>query len=48
MVEFGSRLEQARYVGIVGGGLVGCEIAGEIAAKWPNKTVYHLELLIDY
>ncbi|RLN59676.1 hypothetical protein BBJ28_00014536 [Nothophytophthora sp. Chile5] len=41
--EVREHIEKAEKILIVGGGAVGCEVAGEIKAKYPNKSVTILE-----
>ncbi|RLN90868.1 hypothetical protein BBJ28_00014856 [Nothophytophthora sp. Chile5] len=41
--EVREHIEKAEKILIVGGGAVGCEVAGEIKAKYPDKSVTILE-----
>uniref|UniRef100_K3WRA6 FAD/NAD(P)-binding domain-containing protein n=1 Tax=Globisporangium ultimum (strain ATCC 200006 / CBS 805.95 / DAOM BR144) TaxID=431595 RepID=K3WRA6_GLOUD len=41
--EVHQQIAKADSILIVGGGAVGCEVAGDIAAKYPNKSVTILE-----
>ncbi|KAJ0407478.1 hypothetical protein P43SY_005019 [Pythium insidiosum] len=41
--EVRDQIAAARKILIVGGGAVGCEVAGDIASKYPDKTVTILE-----
>lgn len=41
--EVREQIAKAGKILIVGGGAVGCEVAGDIAAKYPNKSVTILE-----
>ncbi|KAF1319636.1 Apoptosis-inducing factor b, partial [Globisporangium splendens] len=41
--EVHQRIENADKILIVGGGAVGCEVAGDIASKYPSKSVTILE-----
>ncbi|RLN88567.1 hypothetical protein BBJ28_00001180, partial [Nothophytophthora sp. Chile5] len=41
--EVRSQVEKANKILVVGGGSVGCEVAGEIKAKYPTKTVTILD-----
>lgn len=41
--EVREQIEKAQRVLIVGGGAVGCEVAGDIASKYPHKSVTILE-----
>jgi NADH dehydrogenase FAD-containing subunit len=42
-IEVREKIEKAEKILIIGGGAVGCEVAGEIAYKFPDKTVTLLE-----
>lgn len=37
--EVREQIEKAQKILVVGGGTVGCEVAGDIASKFPNKSV---------
>lgn len=41
--EVREQIERAEQILVVGGGFVGCEVAGDIASKYPNKRVTILE-----
>lgn len=41
--EVRSHIERAESILVIGGGFVGCEVAGDIASKYPNKSVTILE-----
>lgn len=39
LTEVREQIEQAQRILVLGGGTAGCEVAGDIAAKFPDKTV---------
>lgn len=39
ITEVREQIEKARRILVIGGGTVGCEVAGDIAAKFPDKKV---------
>uniref|UniRef100_A0AAV1UI28 FAD/NAD(P)-binding domain-containing protein n=1 Tax=Peronospora matthiolae TaxID=2874970 RepID=A0AAV1UI28_9STRA len=43
LLEVRGHIERAEQIVVVGGGAVGCEVAGEIKSKWPDKSVTIVE-----